>query len=106
MTNYFLIPTCALGGIVLGYFIRTFSANRTSAPREGWDKETWDEFQETIMIVSALVLYGGFELLCFFNSEYAAAQHTNQTRTALITIVSNLFTFKFTKSLPRGANVK
>ena len=91
---------------MLGYFIRTFASNSTSAPREGWDKESWDEFQETMMIASALILYGGFELLCFFNSDYAGLQHTNQTRTALITIVSNLFTFKFTKSLPRGANYK
>ena len=99
MTNYFLIPTYLLGGAVIGYFFRYFAGSNTQ--RQSWDKDTWDEFQETIMIASALLLYGGFELLCFFNTEYAAAQHTNQTRTALITIVSNLFTFKFTKSAPQ-----
>ncbi|MYC74955.1 hypothetical protein F4X10_06620 [Candidatus Poribacteria bacterium] len=65
---------------------------------------TWDEIQETIMIVGALGLWGGFETLCFFNTEFAALPHVGTTRTAIITIVTNLFTFKFTKSLPSAKN--
>ena len=58
----------------------------------------WDELQETIMIVGALGLWAGFEVLCFFNEGYASSPHTDTTRLALITIATNLFTFKFTKS--------
>lgn len=97
--NPFIIPTCILGGVVLGYFIRTFSAPNSN--KERWDKETWDEFQETLLMGAALILYAGFELLCFFNEKYAALQHTNVTRTGLLTIITNLFTYKFTKSIPR-----
>ena len=63
-----------------------------------------DEIQETIMIVGALVLWGGFEYLCFLHPEVSEMPHASTTRTALITIVTNLFTFKFTKSLPGRRN--
>lgn len=69
--------------------------------------ELFDEIQETIMIVGALVLWGGFEYLVLTNKIDSTAQtHIGITRTALISIVSNLFTFKFTKSLPRGGQEK
>ena len=64
--------------------------------------EVFDEIQETIMIVGALVIWGGFEYLCLTKPEIASSANIAVTRTALITIVTNLFTFKFTKSLPRG----
>ena len=60
--------------------------------------ETWDNIQDTIMIAGALGLWGGFEVLCFMNESFAALGHVNTTRTALITICTNLFTFRFTKS--------
>ena len=66
------------------------------------DKEQWDELQETIMIAGALILWGGFEVLCFLNHDFSAAPHTTGTRMALVTIVTNLFTFKFTKSQSGG----
>ena len=59
-------------------------------------KETWHKIQETILIVGALVLWGGFELMCYFNAEYAGASNTTVVRMALIMIVTNLFTIKFT----------
>ena len=65
-------------------------------------KELIDEIQETIMIIGALVLWGGFEYLCLTKSEIASSANIGITRTALITIVTNLFTFKFTKSRPQG----
>ena len=65
-------------------------------------QELFDEIQETIMILGALILWGGFEYLCLTKSEIASSGNIAVTRTALITIVTNLFTFKFTKSLPRG----
>ena len=64
-------------------------------------KEFWDELQETIMIVGALVMWMGFEYLSF---KQPNLQHETVTRTALITIVTNLFTFKFTKSTSRNGN--
>ena len=67
-----------------------------------FNKDKWDEIQETIMICGALGLWAGFEILCFFNSEYAGSNHTAGTRIALVTIVTNLFTFKFTKSQSGG----
>ena len=63
----------------------------------------WDEIQETILTIGGLLLWGGFEVLCFKNPEFAAAPHTQATRIALITICTNMFTYRFTKSLPRGA---
>ena len=50
------------------------------------------------MIAGALGLWGGFEVLCFMNETFAGQPHVNTTRTALITICTNLFTFRFTKS--------
>ena len=70
-------------------------------------KEIFDEIQETIMIVGALVLWGVFEYICLTNQAVSNAANIGLTRQALITIVTNLFTFKFTKSLPsRGGNYK
>ena len=55
------------------------------------------------MILGALILWGGFEYLVMTNKvEPSALPNIGITRTALITIVTNLFTFKFTKSLPPG----
>ena len=67
-------------------------------------KENWDELQETLMICGALFLWGAFEFLCYMNSEYAAANHTNTTRLVITNIVNGLFTFKFTKSQIRKGN--
>ena len=61
----------------------------------------WDEIQETIMIVGALAMWILFEYFCFLSEGFAGQPHVPVTRTALITIVTNLFTFKFTKSLPK-----
>ena len=69
-------------------------------------KEFFDEIQETIMIVGALVLWGGFEYICLTKPEVANSVNIAVTRTALITIVTNLFTFKFTKSLPPRGQFK
>lgn len=62
----------------------------------------WDEIQETALTIGGLVLWGGFEYLCFRNPEFASAAHTQATRIALITICTNMFTYRFTKSIPRG----
>ena len=68
--------------------------------------EIFDEIQETLMILGALIIWGGFEYLCLTKPEIASSANIAVTRTALITIVTNLFTFKFTKSLPRGGQSK
>lgn len=65
-------------------------------------KELFDEVQETIMIIGALVLWGVFEYICLTNQAVSTAENIGITRQALITIVTNLFTYKFTKSLPKG----
>lgn len=54
------------------------------------------------MILGALILWGGFEYIALTKPEIGNADTIAVTRTALITIVTNLFTFKFTKSLPPG----
>ena len=70
-------------------------------------KGLFDEIQETLMIVGALVLWGVFEYICLTNQAVSNAENIGITRQALITIVTNLFTFKFTKSLPsRGEHSK
>ena len=88
------------GGIVVGYAINHLMMGRHE-PKEPWLKEQWDEFQETIMIFGALFLWGAFEFLCFMDSQYASANHTNTTRLVITNIVNALFTFKFTKSQVR-----
>ena len=60
----------------------------------------WDELQDTILIVGALVLWGGFEVLCFLKEQFATSPHTAGTRIALITICTNLFTYRSTRSSP------
>lgn len=63
----------------------------------------WDELQETIMIAGALILWGGFEYLVLTGKVTEGSNPSIAiTRTALIGIVTNLFTYKFTKSRPRG----
>lgn len=64
-------------------------------------KELFDEIQETILIVGALAIWILFEYLCYKSDAFASASHAGITRTAIITIVTNVFTFKFTKSIPR-----
>ena len=64
-------------------------------------REWFDEIQETLMIIGALALWGGFEYLVLTGKVTANNDSSvSITRTALISIVTNLFTYKFTKSLP------
>ena len=67
-------------------------------------KEIFDEIQETIMIIGALFLWGMFEYIVLTKPEVSAVPTVAVTRTALITIVTNLFTFKFTKNQSGGRN--
>ena len=98
--NFLHLALAGSGGLVAGFTIKHF-LNQPKTQKEAWDKETWDEFQETLMIAAALFLWGAFEYLCFRDSEYASANHTNTTRLVLTNIVNSLFTFKFTKSQVR-----
>ena len=95
------IAIAITAGIIVGFAIKHYLTAK-AAPRDRWEKEQWDEFQETLLMCAALVLYGGFEILCFLNTAYAQEPHTATTRTSLFVIVSNLFTYKFTKSLPKN----
>ena len=67
---------------------------------EKW-RTIFDEIQETIMICGALFLWGMFEYLVLTGKVPAGNEASvSITRTALIGIVTNLFTYKFTKSIP------
>lgn len=100
----FQFVTAGIALLGIGAFIGSKLPQQKPDIHAPWAKDQWDEFQETMMIAAALILYGGFEIMCFLSSAYADAPHTNSTRMALVTIVTNLFTFKFTKSLPSGGN--
>lgn len=60
----------------------------------------WDEIQQTILLVFSFVLWAAFEYMCFSNAEYASAPYTAGIRIVLINLVTNLFTYIYTKSLP------
>ena len=67
-----------------------------------WSKETFDEIQQLFYLVAAFGMWIMFEYWCFTNKEYAAATHTNGVRIVLINIVTNMFTYIYTKSRIKG----
>lgn len=74
--------------------VKTFSTEKARNKIE-IIKLVADEVQDTIMIAGVLFLWGMFEYMALTRPDLS---HETITRTALITIVTNLFTFRFTKS--------
>ena len=67
-------------------------------------KETWDEIQQTILLVFSFALWAAFEYMCYRTPQYATASYTAGIRIVLINLVTNLFTYIYTKSLPSDTN--
>ena len=65
-------------------------------------KEKWDEYQQIFLLVTSFVFWGGFEVMCYLKMEYANASFTPGIRIVLINLVTNLFTFIYTKSKSSG----
>lgn len=100
------LPILGVGGaaLVVGVVVGRLTSTGSKTGNSNFDVLNpifWDELQETIMIVGALALWAAFEFLCYTNSDYAEANHTNTTRLVITNIVNALFTFKFTKSQVR-----
>lgn len=74
--------------------VKTYSDNKLKSKIE-IIKLIFDEVQDTLMIAGAMGMWAAFEFYSIANPEM---QHETTTRTALITITTNLFTFRFTKS--------
>ena len=68
------------------------------------EKETWDELQQTILLVASFGTWIIFEYWCYKNPQYAALPHTGSVRLVLTNLVTGLFTYIYTKSQPSGGN--
>lgn len=71
-------------------------------------KETWDEIQQTILLLFVFGMWVAFEYWCYKDPDYAALPHTMTVRIILTNCVTGLFTYIYTKSVPsngkRGGN--
>ena len=67
-----------------------------------FNKEKWDEYQQIFLLVASFVFWGGFEVMCYNKMEYANAAFTAGIRIVLINLVTNLFTYIYTKSKSGG----
>lgn len=67
-----------------------------------WSKEKWDEFQETLMIIGALMAWLMHGAAVAFVPEFSKTEAAPHIGRFVDSIVLMVFTFKFTKSLPRG----
>ena len=61
-------------------------------------KETWDELQQTVLLLLSFGMWIAFEYWCFTNAEYSALPHTSAVRLVLTNIVTGLFAYIYTKS--------
>ena len=68
------------------------------------NKETWDEIQQTILLLASFGMWVMFEHWCYKNSLYAALPHTGSVRLVLTNLVTGLFTYIYTKSHPSAEN--
>lgn len=68
------------------------------------NKETWDEIQQTILLLASFGMWVVFEYWCYQNQAYSNAPHTAAVRLVLTNIVTGLFTYIYTKSQPPSAN--
>ena len=65
-------------------------------------KESWDELQQLVLISGAILMWGGFEILCFLNPEYAATPDSTAKRHFIEKVVLMIVTYVFTRSFPGG----
>ena len=66
------------------------------------NKETWDEIQQTMLLVLSFGMWFTFEFWCYRNSEFASASHTTAVRLVLTNIVTGIFAYIYTKSTAGG----
>ena len=71
---------------------------------KGFNKEKWDEMQETLMIGGALLLWLLHTAAIVLVSDFADHDASRVTGRFIDSIILMLFTFKFTKSQPGGRN--
>ena len=68
------------------------------------EKQTWDEIQQTILLLASFGMWVMFEHWCYVNQGYAALPHTGAVRLVLTNLVTGLFTYIYTKSQPPDSN--
>ena len=62
------------------------------------NKETWDEIQQTMLLVLSFGMWFTFEFWCYKNPEFGNASHTTAVRLVLTNIVTGIFAYIYTKS--------
>lgn len=68
-------------------------------------KETWDEIQQTILLILIVGLWIIFEYWCYQKPEYAAGPQTNGIRLVITGFVTGLMSSIYTKSgLKKGGD--
>lgn len=67
-------------------------------------KETWDEVQQTILLLCSFGMWFSFEYWCYKNSQYASAAFTTVIRLVCTNLITGLFTYIYTKSQPSSKN--
>lgn len=67
-------------------------------------KETWDEIQQTIVLLASFGTWIAFEYWCYKNPQYSAQAHTGAVRLVLTNIVTGIYTYMYTKSQPSVNN--
>ena len=68
-------------------------------------KQTWDELQQTLLLVLSFGMWVTFEYWCYKDSAFAALPHTPAVRLVLTNIVTGIFAYIYTKSTantPKG----
>lgn len=65
-------------------------------------KQTWDELQQTLLLILAFGMWIVFEYWCYTKPEFSSASHTTAVRLVLTNIVTGLFAYIYTKSRPGG----
>lgn len=67
-------------------------------------KETWDELQQSLMLVFSFGMWVVFEYWCYKKPEFASASHTTAVRLVLTNIVTGIFAYIYTKSTGKNGN--
>lgn len=67
-----------------------------------FNQALWDEWQETIMILAAVILWLAHLIVSAIYPEFAQSEIGKNSGRFIETIVFMVFTYKFTKSLPGG----
>ena len=64
------------------------------------DMKLWDRLQQTLLLVMSFGMWIMFEYWCYKDADFGAAAHTTAVRLVLTNLVTGIFAYIYTKSLP------